>query len=152
MVGGAGEWIGSLRIPAALKVLPAKYISSCQLMLFMWYPHFQCDLKFYIRHDASDLYFQRFLFLDSLTFYNQHSYYVLHALVIFTYILCTFLLCSSGHSSWLQNGDVLCFPWGTNWIYICYVEESRPALWSSGQSSWPFNGYVLCFLWGTNWI
>jgi predicted ferric reductase len=35
-----------------------------------------------------------------------------------------------------QSGDVLCFLWGTNWIYICYVEESRPPLWSSGQSSW----------------
>jgi hypothetical protein len=43
---------------------------------------------------------------------------------------------SSGESSWLHNGDVLCFLWGTNWIYICYVEESRPLLWSSGQSSW----------------
>jgi hypothetical protein len=41
-----------------------------------------------------------------------------------------------GQSSWLQNGDVLCFLWDTNWIYICYVEESRPPLWSSGQSSW----------------
>jgi hypothetical protein len=49
-------------------------------------------------------------------------------------------------------GDVLCFLWGTNWIYICYVEESRPPLWSSGQSSWLNNGDVLCFLWGTNWI
>jgi hypothetical protein len=39
-------------------------------------------------------------------------------------------------SSWPHNGDVLCFLWGTNWIYICYVEESRPPLWSSGQSSW----------------
>jgi predicted AlkP superfamily pyrophosphatase or phosphodiesterase len=43
------------------------------------------------------------------------------------------------------------FLWGTNWIYICYVEESRPPLWSSGQSSWLHNGDVLCFLWGTNW-
>jgi hypothetical protein len=41
-------------------------------------------------------------------------------------------LWSSGHSSWLHNGDVLCFLWGTNWIYKCYVEESRPPLWSSG--------------------
>jgi hypothetical protein len=41
----------------------------------------------------------------------------------------------SGESSWLQNGDVLCFLWSTNWIYIHYVEESRPPLWSSGQSS-----------------
>jgi hypothetical protein len=61
-------------------------------------------------------------------------------------------LWSSGQSSWLQNGDVLCFLWGTNWIYIWYVEESRPALWSSGQRSWLQNGDVLCFLWGTNWI
>jgi hypothetical protein len=45
-------------------------------------------------------------------------------------------LWSSGQSSWLQNGDVLCFLWGTNWIYVCYVGKSRPPLWSSGQSSW----------------
>jgi hypothetical protein len=61
-------------------------------------------------------------------------------------------LWSSGLSSWLRNGDVLCFLWGTNWIYIYYVEESRLPLWSSGQSSWLRNGDVLCFLWGTNWI
>jgi hypothetical protein len=61
-------------------------------------------------------------------------------------------LWSSGQSSWLQNGDVLCFLWGTNWIYICYVEESRPPLWNSGQSSWLQIGDVLCFLWGTNWM
>jgi hypothetical protein len=54
----------------------------------------------------------------------------------------------SGQSSWLHNGDVLCFLWGTNWIYICYVEESRPPLWCTGQSSWLHNGDVLCFLWG----
>jgi hypothetical protein len=59
---------------------------------------------------------------------------------------------SSGQSSWLQNGDVLCFLWGTNRIYICYVEESRPPLWSSGQSTWIQNGDVLCFVWGMNWI
>jgi hypothetical protein len=57
-----------------------------------------------------------------------------------------------GQSSWLLNRDILCFLWGTNWIYICYVEESRPPLWSSGQSSWLLIGNVLCFLWGTNWI
>jgi hypothetical protein len=45
-------------------------------------------------------------------------------------------LWSSGQSSWLHNGDVLWFLWGTNWIYISYEEESRPPLWSSGQSSW----------------
>jgi hypothetical protein len=45
-------------------------------------------------------------------------------------------LLSSGESSWLQNGDVLCFLWAMNWIYMCYVEESRPRLWSNGQSSW----------------
>jgi hypothetical protein len=61
-------------------------------------------------------------------------------------------LWSSDQSSWLQNVDVLCFLWSTNWIYICYVEESRSSLWSSGQSSWLQNGDVLCFLWGTNWI
>jgi hypothetical protein len=61
-------------------------------------------------------------------------------------------LWSSGQSSWLQNRDVLCFLWGTNWIYIYYVEESRPPLWFSGQSSLLLNGDVLCFLWGTNWI
>jgi hypothetical protein len=61
-------------------------------------------------------------------------------------------LWSSDRSSWLHNGDVLCFLWGTNWVYICYVEESRPPLWSSGQRSWLRNRDVLCFLWGTNWI
>jgi hypothetical protein len=55
-------------------------------------------------------------------------------------------------SSWLHNGDVWCFLCGTNWICICYVEESRPPLWSSGRSSWLHNGDVLCFLWGTNWM
>jgi hypothetical protein len=45
-------------------------------------------------------------------------------------------LWSRGQSSWLLNGDVLCFLWRTNWIYIFYVEESTPPLWSSGQSSW----------------
>jgi hypothetical protein len=59
---------------------------------------------------------------------------------------------SSGQSSWLHNGDVICFLWGTNWIYVCYVEESRPPLWSSGRSSWLQNGDVSCFLWRTNWI
>jgi hypothetical protein len=47
-------------------------------------------------------------------------------------------LWSSGQSSFLQNGDVLCFLWGTNWIYsyVCYVGESRPPLWPRGQISW----------------
>jgi hypothetical protein len=40
-------------------------------------------------------------------------------------------LWTNGQSSWLQNGDVLCFLWGTNWIYMCYVEKSRLP-----QSSW----------------
>jgi hypothetical protein len=48
--------------------------------------------------------------------------------------------------------EMYCFLWGTSWIYICYVDESRPPLRSSGQSSWLHNGYVLCFLWGTNCI
>jgi hypothetical protein len=61
-------------------------------------------------------------------------------------------LWSNGQSSWLQNGDVLCFLWGTNWIYIFYVEESERPLWSSVNSSWLQIGDVLCFLWGTNWI
>jgi hypothetical protein len=66
--------------------------------------------------------------------------------------ICGLDLWSSGQSSWIHNGDVLCFLWGTNWIYICYAEESRPPLWSRGQSSWLHTGDVLCFLWGTNWI
>jgi hypothetical protein len=61
-------------------------------------------------------------------------------------------LWSSGQGSWLQNGDVLCFQWGMNWIFICYVEESRQVLWCSGQGSWLQNGDVLCFQWDTNWI
>jgi hypothetical protein len=61
-------------------------------------------------------------------------------------------LWSSSQGSWLRNGDVLCFLWGTDWIYICFVEESRPPLRSNGQSSWLQYGDVLCLLWGTNWI
>jgi hypothetical protein len=61
-------------------------------------------------------------------------------------------LSPSGQRFWLRNGYALCFLWGTIWIYICYVEESRPPLWSSGQSSCLQNEDVLCFLWGTNWI
>jgi hypothetical protein len=48
--------------------------------------------------------------------------------------------------------EEFCFLRGTNWIYICYKEESRPPLRSSGQSSWLQNGDILCFLRGTNWI
>jgi hypothetical protein len=48
----------------------------------------------------------------------------------------------SGQSSWLLNGDILCFLRGTNSNYICNVEESRPPLWSSGQSSGLQNGDV----------
>jgi hypothetical protein len=44
-------------------------------------------------------------------------------------------LWSSDHICWLQNGDVFCFLWGTNWIYVCYLEESRPHLWSNSQRS-----------------
>jgi hypothetical protein len=58
----------------------------------------------------------------------------------------------SCQSPWLENGDGLCFLWGTNSIYICYVEESTSPLRSSAQSSWLQNGDVPCFLWGTNWI
>jgi hypothetical protein len=70
-------------------------------------------------------------------------------------VLCLCLwppLWCSGESSWLQNGDIFCFLWGTNGIYISYIKESRPPLWSSGQSSWLKNGDVFCSLWGTNWI
>jgi hypothetical protein len=48
--------------------------------------------------------------------------------------------------------EMCCFLRGTNWIYISYVEQSRPPLWSSGQSSWLHNGDVLCFLRSTNCI
>jgi hypothetical protein len=80
---------------------------------------------------------------------------MLHSLLLWRFHATKHLgppLWSSGQSSWLLNGDVLCFLWGTNWIYICYVEESRTPLWSRGQSSWLQNEDVLCFLWGTNWI
>jgi hypothetical protein len=34
----------------------------------------------------------------------------------------------------------------TEFIHLCYVQESRPPVWSSGKSSWLHNGDVLCFL------
>jgi hypothetical protein len=56
----------------------------------------------------------------------------------------------STSSSWYQACLWCSWPddflWGTNWIYICHVEESRPPLWSRGQSSWLQNGDVFCFL------
>jgi hypothetical protein len=63
--------------------------------------------------------------------------------------ICVFLW-SSGQSSWVHNGDVLCFMWGTNLIYICYVEECRPPLWSTERRCIVFhvryelNVYILC--------
>jgi hypothetical protein len=41
-------------------------------------------------------------------------------------------LWSSGQNSWLPNGDVSFFLWGTN----CYVQERRLPLWSGCQRSW----------------
>jgi hypothetical protein len=50
---------------------------------------------------------------------------------IWFYRLCGLMVRVPGHRT-----EMYCFLWGTNWIYICYVEESRPPLWSSGQSFW----------------
>jgi hypothetical protein len=72
-----------------------------------------------------------------------------------------YMLCLCGlvvKSSWLQNGGVLCLLWGTIWIYICYVEESRPPLWSSGQSSLlqiqrsGFNSWVWNWVHSALWV
>jgi hypothetical protein len=54
------------------------------------------------------------------------------AYIIIIFIIILLLLTASvvWESSWLQNGSVLCFLCGTNWIYIWYIEESRPSLWS----------------------
>jgi hypothetical protein len=57
---------------------------------------------------------------------------------------------SSGQSSWLQSGDLLCFLWGTNWIYIFYVEESRSEFLATQRRCIVFavryelNLYILC--------
>jgi hypothetical protein len=32
--------------------------------------------------------------------------------------------------------EIYCFLWGTNWIYVCCVEASRPTLWCSGPPLW----------------
>jgi hypothetical protein len=58
-----------------------------------------------------------------------------------------FLLRNIYKFSLYLTGIALHLLWGTNWIYICYVEENIPLLWSRGQSSWLHNGDVLCFLW-----
>jgi hypothetical protein len=90
--------------------------------------------------------------LLSSTYQAELSIVVCWFRCVVNYWCCWPPLWSSYQSSWLENRDVLCFLWGTNWIYICYVEESRPPLWTSGQSSWLHNEDVLCFLWGTNWM
>jgi hypothetical protein len=45
--------------------------------------------------------------------------------------------CLCGIVVWVSGcrTEMYCFLWGTNWIYICYVEESRPPLWSNGHPS-----------------
>jgi hypothetical protein len=52
------------------------------------------------------------------------------------------LLWSSGQTSWLQNGDVLCF-YEVRTEFVCYVEESILPLWSSGKSFWLQNGCIV---------
>jgi hypothetical protein len=103
----------------------------------------------------------RVVIMSEVCIYKLSVSFIQAVFVRYLKIFIIFLTCygnlwprlwSSGQSSWLQNGDALCFLWGTNWIYIFCVEESRPPPWSSGQSSWLQNGDVLCFLWGTNWI
>jgi hypothetical protein len=101
-----------------------------------------CPRRIWTKHQA-------YAHLNSYLSTNLHG--VIICLTLRVNILGQYLW-SSSQSSWLQNWDVLCFLWGTDWIYICYVEESRPPLWSSGQSSWIQNGAVLYLLWGTNWI
>jgi hypothetical protein len=68
--------------------------------------------------------------------YSSNFYYRSGITYTFTFLYIWPLEHRDGQSSWLLNGDILCFLWGTNWIYICYVEKSRPPLCSSGQSSW----------------
>jgi hypothetical protein len=52
---------------------------------------------------------QNKLLLSDKVEYNFVGYYEIEELSLW----------SSGLSSWLRNEDVLCFLWGTNWIYIC---------------------------------
>jgi hypothetical protein len=61
------------------------------------------------------------------------------------------LLWSSSQSSWLQKGSVLCFLWGMNWIYICYVEkvDLRCGLVVRVPG---YRTEMYCFLWATNSI
>jgi hypothetical protein len=80
--------------------------------------------------------------------HSVHSKVTLHITYVFQ--LYRPPLWFSGQSSLQYNGDVLCFLWGTIWIYTSYVQKSRPPPWSSGQSSCLKNGEVLCFLWGMN--
>jgi hypothetical protein len=35
----------------------------------------------------------------------------------------------SGQSFWLKNGDVLCFLWGRNWIYMLLAVPDHALLW-----------------------
>jgi hypothetical protein len=56
-------------------------------------------------------------------------------------------LCSSGQSTWIQNGDVL-FPVRYELNYICYVEESRPPLWSIQRSRFDSRHYQIFWVVG----
>jgi hypothetical protein len=65
----------------------------------------------------------------------------------------------------LCSGDVMCFLWGTNWIYIycilptqcIYVFRMIPTINSDyfpkqHQPAGLCSGDVMCFPWGANWI
>jgi hypothetical protein len=60
---------------------------------------------------------------DSFRFTQRYSHSAIQLLIYTGEQLRWPPLWSSGQRSWLQNGHILCFLWGTNWIYICYVEE-----------------------------
>jgi hypothetical protein len=62
----------------------------------------------------------------------------------------------SGQSPWLENGDVFCFLWGTNWIYLCYIEESRPPcknfIFVLHTHCWRVKYWKSTFSWGRKFV
>jgi hypothetical protein len=103
----------------------------------------------------------------SLLFQKSGSVFFIHIVLIPQWhttvqpvILSLFNIISvhSGQSSWLHNGDVLCFLWGTNWIYICYVDKRyRCRYYTALQQnifSFAFH-YIINYFWNiwvANWL
>jgi hypothetical protein len=60
--------------------------------------------------------------LIQMLYSNVESTYIYMTFAVWNDCLCGLMVRFPGYRT-------VCFLWGTNWSYICYVEESRPPVW-----------------------